>query len=152
MDVSVSRMWADYLARSGTPPSTPLPHAWNFCDNERDADVCAALVLAGQKRATTPTLWFFESRGLSVPAVGDLDLVTDWRGIAQCIIRTTAVQVVPFRDVTAAYARLEGEGDGSLDEWRRVHWAYYRRELAPAGRAPAEDTPVVCQCFEVVFP
>ncbi|HUF48625.1 MAG TPA: DUF2784 family protein [Vicinamibacterales bacterium] len=149
---SVGRLWADYLAHAGRPASTPLPPVWHFCDNEADADLCAALVLAGRKRATAPSRWFFESQGLAPPQPTDLDIVTDGRGVACCVIRTTAVRTVPFGDVSAEHARLEGEGDLSLEYWRRTHRAYYARELARAGLAPTEDMAVVCQYFEVAFP
>ncbi len=114
--------------------------------------MCAALVLAGQKRATSPSLWFFEHHGLAPPSAGKLDIITSWNGVAQCIIRTTAVHIVPFRDVTAEHARLEGEDDGSLESWRAVHWAYYHRELYGTNYALTEDMPVVCQSFEILFP
>ena len=87
-----------------------------------------------------------------MPAVGDLDIVTNWQGVAQCVIRTTKVDIVRFCDVTAEHAAAEGEGDGSLDFWRRVHWAYYHRELAGTTYRPAKDMPIVCQYFERVFP
>src|SRR5688572_14083204 len=140
MHPSVQQLWADYLTSTGKP-GLPLPAAWHFCDNEVDANACAALVLAGMKRATAPSLWFFTSRGLPPPSVGDLDIVTNWNGIAQCIIQTTAVRIVRFADVTGDHARLEGEGDGSLEFWRAANWAYYERELKGTGYAPAEDMP-----------
>lgn len=144
-------MWERYLTRSGTPITAP-PEAWHFCDNEVDADTCAVLVLAGRKRATASSLRFFESRGLPAPTVGELNIVTDWRGVAQCIIRTTAVRIVRFSDVTADHAAAEGEGDGSLAFWRAVHWEYYKRELAGTGHEPMADMLVVCQYFERVYP
>ncbi len=152
MNASVSALWAAYLSSSGQPLTTPMPPAWHFCDNELDAVTCADLVLAGRKRATAPCLWFFELNALELPTPGALEVVTDWHGTAQCIIRTTAVNIVRFRDVTAEHARLEGEGDGSLHHWRRVHWAYYQRELEGTQYAPADDMPIVCQYFDVVFP
>jgi uncharacterized protein YhfF len=152
LDPSISNLWAAFLGKANRSPSTPLPAAWHFCDNEDDADTCVMLVLTGRKRATAPSLWFFELNGLVPPSVGDLDIVTNWRGIAQCIIRTTAVRIVPFREVTADHARLEGEGDGSLESWRTVHWAYYQRELKGTKYVPSEEMPIVCQHFEVVFP
>lgn len=93
-----------------------------------------------------------ESRGLPLPAVGDLDIVTNWNGSAQCIIRTTEVAIVRFCDVTADHARAEGEGDGTLASWRATHGAYYQRELAGTKYTPAEDMPVVCQSFVVIYP
>ena len=145
-------MWLNYLRRSGQPRSTPIPEAWHFCDNELDADSCARLVLAGRKRATAPSLWFCEQHGLPPPSVGNVDIITNWAGIAQCVIRTTAVHIARFLDVTAEHARLEGEGDGSLESWRTVHWAYYLRDLEGTKYAPTADMPIVCQYFEVVFP
>ena len=88
---------------------------------------------------------------MTLPSVGDLDIVTDWKGVAQCIIQTTNVNVVPFHDVTAEHARLEGEGDGSLEFWRTVHRAYFQRELKDTQYTRVHDIPVVCQTFEVVF-
>ena len=153
-------MWRAYrehraLGAAGAPgaelPEEP-PSAWHFCDNAEDADACAALVLAGRKRATAPSRWGLEARGEPLPRPGDLHVVTDWSGVARCVIRTTAVEVVPVRDVTAAHAAAEGEGDGSLAFWRRVHRAYYERELAGTPYVPRDDMPVVCEQFEVVFP
>jgi hypothetical protein len=57
-----------------------------------------------------------------------------------------------IRDVTEEHAQLEGEGDGTLASWRATHWPYYHRELDGTRYTPAEDMPVVCQYFEVVFP
>lgn len=149
---SVTEMWTGYLAKSGKLPTAPPPPSWHFCDNEADANNCARLVLAGRKCATAPSLWFFESRGLKLPESGDLDIVTDFHGVAQCIIRTTAVSIVRFCDVTAEHATAEGEGDGSLDFWREVHWEYYQRELAGTKYVPTRDMPVVCQSFERIHP
>jgi uncharacterized protein YhfF len=144
-------MWCAYLASAGLPDA-PAPSAWHFCDNERDADECAALVLAGRKRATAPSLWSFEARGEPLPRPGDLHVVTDWAGRARCVIRTTAVHVVPFDQVTEAHAAAEGEGDGSLAQWRVVHRAYYERELAGTAYRIDDRMPIVCERFEVVFP
>lgn len=147
-------MWRAYRASRGEATDAPErpPAAWHFCDTEQDANACAQLVRAGRKRATAPSRWSFDARAEPLPRPGDLHVVTDWGGVAQCVIRTTRVDVVPFGEVTAAHAAAEGEGDGSLEFWRRVHWAYYRRELAGTPHAPAVDMPVVCERFEVVYP
>ena len=47
--------------------------------------------------------------------LGDVGLiVTDGRGIPHALIATTRVDVVPFDEVSAEHAFLEGEGDRSL--------------------------------------
>ena len=149
---SVLAMWSSYLASIGQrAESTELTlRFWHFCDNERDADELAKLVVAGIKRASAPCLWELEDG--RVPVRNDIDIVTYWSGEACCVIRTTDVEIRAFADVSPDFAAREGEGDGSLEYWRRVHWAYYERVLKPLARAPANDMPVVCQRFEVVYP
>lgn len=155
MHESVQRMWHGYLTMIGRKSdfgSDELISAWHFCDNEADADLCADLVLLGVKRATAPSLWELEDSGLAMPAAGDLHVVTNWAGVAQCVIRTTAVEVLPFTEVTDEHAALEGEGDGSLGYWRRTHREYYQRVLRDTGRDISDDMPVVFERFEVVYP
>lgn len=151
MDESVIHLWSAYCAMSEADPAATPPPAWHFCDNPADADECAQLVLSGAKRATAPSLWGFEVRGEPLPAIGSLDIVTTWDGKACALIRTTQVDIVPFDSVDAAFAAAEGEGDGSLEYWRRVHWAYYARELEGSRFVSVAEMPVVCQQFEVIY-
>jgi len=150
---SVQEMWNAYLHLLGEDPATAAKThaAWHFCDNEADANELAALVKAGRKRATASALWAYSAEGEPVPQVGDYSVITNWAGEARCIIRTMSVEIVPFNEVTADFARTEGEGDGSLDYWRRVHWECFTRDLRAAGRRPEDTMPVVCETFEVVY-
>lgn len=154
MHPSIREMWDAFRAGAGAQAELPAdpPTAWHFCDNPADADECARLVLLGRKRATAASLWYFQSRGERVPAPGDLHVVTDWAGEARCVIRTTEVDIVPFDRVSEAHARAEGEGDLTLEWWRRVHWAYYHRELSGTPFHPCPDMPVVCERFVCIFP
>lgn len=153
MHPSVETMWQEGMAR-GVLPGAPDQEisAWHFCDNQADANECARLVLSGQKRATAPSLWSFESRGEPLPRVGDLHVITDWAGEAQCIIRITGVELVPLDRITEEHARAEGEGDGTLAWWHDAHWAYYHRELEGSGHQPRPDMPIVFERFECVYP
>jgi len=151
MHPSVTAMWREYCALR-EPSTDALPSSWHFCDNEQDANECARLVREGRKRATSPSLWYFESRDEPLPRAGDLHVVTNWAGEAQCVIRTTHVVIVPFDQVSEEHARAEGEGDGTLAWWRDVHWSYYHRELDGSGFEPRRDMPIVCEYFERVYP
>lgn len=149
---SVEAMWSALVsARPDLVAVEATYSAWHFCDNESDANELADLVVAGRKCATAGLLWSYEAEGEPLPVVGDLSVVTDWEGRARCVIRTTSVEVVPFEAVTAEFAAIEGEGDGSLEYWRRAHEAAFTRELAQFGRELESSAPVVCVCFEVVF-
>ena len=153
MHSSIDTLWRAYLRSMGETPATTDKTfaAWSFGDTDALADDLLGLVLDGTKRATTPSVWELEARGEPMPQPGDLHVITDSAGVARCIIRTTRVVIKPFNEVDAAYARLEGEGDRSLEYWRRTHWAYYERVLAGTDYTPRPDMPVVCEQFEVVF-
>ena len=125
--------------------------SWFFSDNEAEANALLELVLVGTKRATSPSLWWFELHEQPMIQPGTLEVVTDWFGRARCVIRTVAVDVVAYNQITAEYARIEGEGDRSLSYWQRVHWDYYHRELAGSRFQPSEDMPIVCIQFDRVF-
>lgn len=127
----------------------PVPDAWAFGDHGELADELLALVLDGTKTATASSLWDVEADGDPVPRVGDLSIVLDSAGRPRAVIRTTEVRVVPFIDVDAEHARLEGEGDLSLSHWRTAHERFFRRTAA-GGRGFDETMPVTCERFEIV--
>lgn len=146
------REFWDTFARTRVVDPTPrFLEVFHFDDNESSANALAQLVVAGSKRATAALLWVHEAEGKRIPASGDLSIVTDFSGADVCIIETTRVDIVPFLDVSAEFAAIEGEGDRSLEYWRRVHEDYFGRECQRIGRTPEPDMPVVCERFEVVF-
>jgi uncharacterized protein YhfF len=95
--------------------------------------------------------WWYEAAGEQLPEVGDLSVITDWERRAVCVIRTTSVEVVAFDEVSEDQAAAEGEGDGTLAHWCKVHTVSFAKDLAVIGRAPEPDMPVVFERFEVVF-
>ncbi|MCV2886332.1 ASCH domain-containing protein [Aestuariibacter sp. AA17] len=149
MHPTINQLCQAYFNASQQAPFS-IPY-WHFCDNQADADDCARLVVEGVKRATSPSLWWHEAHNEPIAKAGDLHVVTNWQGEAQCIIQTTRVAIVPFNQITAEYAALEGEGDKSLAYWKQVHWAYYQRELAETGFTPTLEMPIVCTEFNVVL-
>ncbi len=109
-----------------------------------------ALIISGKKRAGTGLLWAYEADGESLPQVGDVEIVVDHDHEPVLVTRITSVEIVPFGAVTAEYAAIEGEGDGSLAFWRKAHWAFFSRECQRLGREPEESMLVVCSVFELV--
>ncbi len=124
--------------------------SWHFCYNEKDANELAELVYKGQKTATCSSHWLYEVEGEPVPQVGDYSVIENWKGNAVCIIKTIAVNLVPFDEVTAEFAYKEGEGDRSLEHWRRVHEEFFKAELIDAGKEFSDRMLLVCEEFEVV--
>jgi uncharacterized protein YhfF len=149
--VEVRAFWTGFVAHLGHDPGERLLDVFHFDDNQPSADELADLVLAGRKRATASLVWAYEAEGQRMPQPGDLSIVTRFSGEPVCVIETRHVEVVPFRAVDAEFAATEGEGDGSLAHWRRVHDAFFRRECARFGREFHEDASVVCEEFAVVY-
>jgi uncharacterized protein YhfF len=67
------------------------------------------------------------------------------------VLRTTEVRVGPLSSVDEAFARDEGEGDGTRDDRLRLHEAYFRRVLPALGVQVSDDLPVVFERFDVVY-
>ncbi|MDE1918994.1 MAG: ASCH domain-containing protein [Sphingomonadales bacterium] len=147
---SVAALWARYRALEPAAP-TVLPCVEYFCDNARDADLCADLVQSGRKRATSSALIDYQRAGDPLPLPGKLLIVTDWAGEAKALIRTHSVTVRRFDDVPEIFARLEGEGDLSPVSWRAEHRAFWNRLLMDAGVVVDGDFQVVCEEFELLL-
>jgi uncharacterized protein YhfF len=121
-----------------------------YGDSEALSEALLALIRAGRKRAGTGLLWAYESDGEKISRTGDIEIVIDHLNQPALVTRITSAKVVRYDEVTAEYATIEGEGDGSLEYWRKAHWAFFSRECARIGREPAESMPVVCSIFEVL--
>ncbi len=148
---SIAGFWQSFCAAVGADRSAQFFEAFHFDDNEPSANALAALVLAGVKRATAGLLWSYENEGVPPPEAGALSVVTYWGGKPACVIETLGVEIVPFEQVNAEFAATEGEGDGSLEYWRRVHWASFGRECTRIGREPSQVMPVACERFKVIY-
>jgi uncharacterized protein YhfF len=109
-----------------------------------------ALIRSGHKRAGASLIWAGEADGQPPPSVEDIEIVLDHLNRPSIITRIVQVEVTPFCDVTAKYAAIEGEGEGSLEYWRRAHWSFFARECIRISREPSESMPVVCSVFEVL--
>lgn len=148
----IQSYWDAFQATQDDDVSARFSEVFFFADSQPVADSLAQLVLTGTKRATAALLWMHEAEGSQPPVPGSLSLMTDFAGTPLAIIEVTASRVVAFEDVPAGFAAREGEGDGSLQYWREVHWAYFSRECASIGRDPSPRMPIVCEEFVVVHP
>ncbi|TLP75886.1 ASCH domain-containing protein [Maribacter sp. ACAM166] len=150
-NASARNMWGDYLDTHLEHAFENTPETTYYGDTEKDANELAELVKKEVKKATSHSLLGLQNRKKVLPKIGDFIVVTNWHGEAQCIVRTTAVILKPYFSIDIPYAQLEGEGDKSLEYWKKVHWDYYTRELNEFGREPRESMIIVCQQFVKVF-
>ena len=142
-------MWRALTAHT---PVAAGYEAWHFHDNQEDADHLAQLVLEGKKRGTASCSYAYVKEDDPFPKADEYSVITDWAGEAQCVIQTLRVEIVPWREVSGKYAALEGEGDLSLDYWRRAHKPFFIQECERCGQSFTTEMPVVCEEFKLVWP
>ena len=130
-------------------PAGPL-RVGAFGDSAELSNELLALIRSGAKRGGASLFWAHEADDEEIPKVGELEIVVDHRNEPVLITRITGVDVVPYIQVPAEFAAREGEGDRSLEYWRKAHWAFFSRECKRIGREPSEMMLVVCTSFEVL--
>ncbi|MBS5666911.1 MAG: ASCH domain-containing protein [Firmicutes bacterium] len=144
--MNAAEMWERFCEKSGIKADYD---DWAFGGAP---DALAELVLNGIKTATASAYPLYEQEQEPLPKAGDYSVILNTKGEAVCIIRTTKVYVVPFREVSADHAFREGEDDRSLESWRKVHRDFFTREMNDEGLSFDEDMPVVCEEFMRVYP
>lgn len=118
--------------------------SWAFGDSAQMADELAALVMQGKKTASCSALQAFQ-QDADAPAIGSYSIILSGSRQPLCVIRTVALRLVRFCDVTDDLARKEGEGDLSLAFWRQEHQAFFTR----AG-SYTEEMELVFEEFQLV--
>ncbi len=97
-----------------------------------------AAVLSGAKTATAGLA------GDEPPsAAGDRYVVEDEEGKPRAIVEVTEARVVPASEIDLDFARDEGEGFESVDDWRVAHERFFEQPITP-------DTLIEAIRFRVV--
>ena len=107
------------------------------------------LVLKGQKKATASSVLGYRIEGEEIPKEGNLSVITDWDGNPRCVIKTTRVRIIPYKDITFDIAKLEGEDD-TLESWRKNHEKFFTEEGKELGYKFSEEMEVIFEEFEVI--
>ena len=102
-----------------------------------------AAVLRGEKTATAGLLEEYEAEGVPVPSAGDHESLLDYDDEPVAVVEFTEVRVLPAGEIDLDFARDEGEGFESVEDWRLAHERFFERPIGP-------DTKIVAQRFRVV--
>ena len=112
-------------------------------------------VLRGEKTATSSLLAEWTHEGEPLSEVGERSTVVDSGGQPVAVIELRGIDVLRLGDVGLGVARAEGEGFGTVDEWRRAHEQFWHEHVLP--ELPDEltsviddDTLVVVEHFSVM--
>jgi uncharacterized protein YhfF len=100
-------------------------------------------VLRGDKTATAG---LFDERDLDEEPLGqpsDRRALLGFDDEPVAIVELTELRVVPAAEIDVQFARDEGEGFESVDDWREAHERFFERPIH-------EDTQIVAVRFKVV--
>lgn len=145
-------LWALYIETmlGGWEPPTRTLDVFAFGRGPRDNASLAHLVTKGPKRATAGWVAGEQATGGVIPTPGLVSIVTDGYGFPVCAIESERVDHVRFGDVPEDFARAEGEGDGSLDDWREGHRRYFEAMAAEIGQPFDDDAIVFLERFKLL--
>ena len=104
-----------------------------------------AAVLRGDKIATASLREeYVPHTDEPLPELGESFLLVGYDDEALGVVKTTELRVVRAADVDLQFARDEGEGFETLEQWRSAH------ERAWSDREIADDTLIVCEWFTLI--
>jgi uncharacterized protein YhfF len=112
------------------------------------ADEGAALILNGAKTLTSSPFWDYPDG--KIPFVGGLSVLLDGSQKPRGIVETTDIEIMPFAAITEEMARAYGEGERTVEWWRRVMGEYYRASASRHTMAFTGDTLLIWEWFIVV--
>ena len=116
--------------------------SFSFGDSPEMANELLDLVIQGRKTATS---WAAVHGVLDGEKVGGRMIIKDGKGNPRVVIETTELTRRKFSEVDETFARDEGEGDLSLEYYKKAHEDFFKRE-----GIFSEEMEVYCQRFRVV--
>lgn len=114
------------------------------------ADELADLTLQGIKTATSSAYDLYAEDNEPLPKAYDYNVILNSTGEPVCVTKTTKVYLMPFNQISERHAYREGEGDRTLDYWRKVHIDFFNQAFADSEAKFNKYSLIVCEEFEVV--
>ncbi len=131
-------------------PLSPIVSA-SFAGNKEITDELLGLYLKGKKTAGSSIVEDFLSAGDPLPKVGNFWIFLNSQNIPSCILKTIEIKIHKFNEVSIEIAIAEGEGDLTLEYWRKVHSELRTPFLENWGLACIEEATVITEFFKVVY-
>ena len=100
-------------------------------------------VLRGEKTATAGLFAEFEAEGTQPGSVGDRRILLGYDDEPVAVIEITESRVLPAAEIDERFARDEGEGFDSVEDWRVAHERFFEQPIGP-------ETPIVAVRFRLV--
>lgn len=120
--------------------------AWSFGNTKEMADNLGNLVLEGKKTATCSLLRAYRGEESEIPRVGIYSVLCNGAEKPISIIFLYETWVCKYNEITEKHAFEEGEGDRSLEYWKKVHFEFFSQYDG----FHIEDE-LICERFEVAY-
>ena len=146
--ITVEEFWKDYLVQSEDQNSELQISMFG---DESSCDELVSLIASGKKTAGSSLLKDFESCNEEIPKVGRVSLVVDSKGQPVCIIEVTEVIQFSFKDVPLRVAQSEGEGDLSIEYWKKAHTDFFSPSKDALAIDQLDDEIIVTEFFKVIY-
>jgi uncharacterized protein YhfF len=117
-------------------------------------DRLVAAVLSGEKTATSALRAQYDAAREPLPVAGQRRPLLGSSGATLATVEVVHVEVIRLGDADRRLAVDEGEGFGSVAEWRAAHEEFWRREVLPGlpGAFTLDDeTEVVVERFRLSY-
>lgn len=144
--------WEEYLysINENDRPKNPTITA-GYAGNPEITDDLLNLYLSGKKCAGSSILEDFLTSNDPIPKVGDYWIYLDSKSDPRCILRTEKVVTHKFKEVPIEISIAEGEGDLTLEYWKRVHASLYTPYLKKWGIIDLDSATIITEFFRIVY-
>ncbi len=147
---AIDEFWRAFVKSAGLDEEALYAGDLTFDGKGNDKAALLSLVLAGKKTVMINAFEAYMIDREPLPVSGEYSVVLDFNGEPSCIIQTSSVSVLPFREVSWELASREGV-DESLEVWRERKKTEFTDEGDVMGYEFSEDMKVVVEIFNVVY-
>lgn len=141
--------WDEYISSLPTPPVEPNIEV-NIPGNDEIADELLSLFLEGKKTAASSLLKDYEISEDPLPEIGNYWMILNKDRQPKCIVQTVRIEKNKFKNVNEDIAKAEGEGDLTLEYWRKAHIEFFTPFLKDWGIENLDEEEVITEFYKVV--
>ncbi len=142
--------WNSYLETTSAQPVDPKITV-GIAGNRDIADELLNLYLSGKKTAGSGLVKDYEQAGDPLPKVGDYWLILNSNNKPRCLVKIRRVEFYQFDQIPVSVAVAEGEGDLSLDYWKKAHVEFFTPFLEELSILNLDKETIVTEFYEVVY-
>ncbi|QBQ07484.1 RNA-binding protein [Spiroplasma gladiatoris] len=150
MNKKIEDFWLEFIDKNNLEKIIKYSEYFYFGHTEELANNLLELVLSGKKKATSSVLKQFEIEKESLPEIGEYSIVTDYYNNPRCVIRTTNVRLIKYKNMTFEICKLEGE-DKNLESWNYNHELFLKRIAKENNFEFNDELIIVFEEFELVY-